>query len=233
VLGKAPASLQEAPIVDDSWELWTLNDTNYRKQVPRWTRHFELHPIEWTKAPEYDQYHGWLSQSHGKPIMVKDDWTEVVDGVLYPYGEMREFFQTDYFTNTISYMLALAIYEVIHSQDKDAHIGLWGVDMAQSGVGGKSEYAAQRPSCEYFIGFGRGLGIPIHIPGSCDLLKTKSMYGMDSHGMETKFRAREQELKARIADAQQREQAAHDEALYLRGAVDGQSYTYQFLHFDH
>ena len=63
-------------------------------------------------------------------------------------------------------MIAMAIYEgfdVIH---------LYGVDMA---VG--SEYEKQRPSCEFWMGVAKELGIKLYIPDQSDLLKCLCVYG--------------------------------------------------------
>jgi hypothetical protein len=74
-----------------------------------------------------------------------------------------------YFTNTISYMIALAIYEEFEV------IEIYGVDMA---VG--TEYNEQRPSCEYYIGIAKGRGIDIKLPAACDLMKARHIYGFEN-----------------------------------------------------
>jgi len=56
IIGKAPSSMQLAPYNDESWEIWSINDSIYRQQVPRASRQFELHNIELTKQPGYDDY---------------------------------------------------------------------------------------------------------------------------------------------------------------------------------
>jgi hypothetical protein len=88
----------------------------------------------------------------------------VPNAVLYPIDEIIKTFG-NYFTNTISYMIALALI----SDFDEIHI--LGVDMAVD-----SEYAWQRPSCEYFIGLARGMGKKVYIPETCDLLKTRYLY---------------------------------------------------------
>lgn len=42
-----------------------------------------------------------------------------------------------------------------------------------------SEYEAQRPSCEFWLGVAQGLGIHVHIPPAADLLKTRFLYGFE------------------------------------------------------
>jgi hypothetical protein len=140
-----------------------------------------------------------------------------------------------YFTNSISYLIALAIYE-LKGVEQGSIIGLWGVDMAQQGlqsgsVAGwfTSEYARQRPSVEYWLGIAEGLGIKIHVPDQSDILKTACIYGYQHTDAFKKFVTRQKELQGRIANAQQREQDAHDEALFLTGALEGGGYYEQWL----
>ena len=75
----------------------------------------------------------------------------------------------DYFNNTVSWVLAFAMSEGF----KEIHI--YGVDMATH-----SEYGHQRPSCEYFIGLARGMGIKVVLPKESGLLRTKYLYGLET-----------------------------------------------------
>ena len=89
----------------------------------------------------------------------------VPNACAYPLPKIIEEFGT-YFTNTISWEIALAIHEGF----KEIHI--YGVDMAVD-----SEYSCQRASCEYFLGLAIGRGIKIWIPDAADLLKNRFLYG--------------------------------------------------------
>ena len=233
ILGKAPDSLVGAPVNDESWEIWTINDSVYRGQVTRWTRHFELHPIEWTKEAAYDKYFDWLCEKHDQPIVLREAVEAVVSGIAYPRAEVIGHFAgpgADYFTNTISWMLALAIWELDVAGDKEGEIGLWGVNMAQHGIGGKSEYAKQRPSCEFWAGMARGRGYTFHLPDASDLLKTGVLYGFDQGGMLwTKMRERDKELQGRIDTAAQMKERCGQEELFLRGALECNHYWKQWI----
>jgi hypothetical protein len=89
-----------------------------------------------------------------------------------PFKCSAELDWNGYFTNSISYMIALAIYE------KYEEIGIYGVDMATGGFDTPNgEYAHQRPSCEYYIGIAVGRNIKVTVPSSADLLKTRFLYG--------------------------------------------------------
>jgi hypothetical protein len=96
---------------------------------------------------------------------MQKQWSVVPTSVEYPVQKMIDEFGS-YFTNTISWEIALAISEGFEE------IHIYGVDMAVD-----TEYHHQRPSCEYFLGIAAGRGIKIHIPDQADLLKTRFLYG--------------------------------------------------------
>jgi hypothetical protein len=207
--------------------MWAINNAAQMGVVPRWDRQFELHPIEWTQRPEYQGYYNWLCQQKDKPVYVRQPTPQIPSHVVYPRDEIVKAFGTRYFTNSISWMLALAIAEGA------GDIGLWGVDMAMHAVGvHKSEYASQRPSCEFFIGVAAGLGIRVHIPAASDLMKSAFMYGFDfeeNDEFRQKMDVREKEIRQRVEQAEEaRDRAAHEEA-YLRGALDDMQYCKQWV----
>jgi hypothetical protein len=71
----------------------------------------------------------------------------------YPIDTIIREFRTDYFTNTVDYALALAIY-LGHTE-----IHLYGVSMATG-----TEYAYQKPGVDFWCGvaLGRGARIIVH-----------------------------------------------------------------------
>jgi hypothetical protein len=92
-----------------------------------------------------------------------------IDLKSYPIEEIKAFFKTDYFSNTIDYMIALAIYEGATSID------FYGVNMASSG-----EYSYQKPGVDYWCGQAMGRGIEINIYGETStIMKTQDglLYG--------------------------------------------------------
>lgn len=186
IVGTSP-HWQEAPFTDSTWEIWSLG-RNYTR-IPRWDRWFELHdPAEiaktWEgnedqKAQAREAYFTWLVEAGkgGNPVYVQGDkWPEQVADYLkdYPKAAVMEEFGRQYFTNSIPYMIALALMEGA------TEIGVWGVDMALD-----SEYATQRPSVEYFIGIVDGMyragrmDAPLHLPDGTSLLKTPTLYALE------------------------------------------------------
>lgn len=185
------AHREQAPWGDPSWEIWTLNDI-YMQKIPPITperiRWFELHP--WNEVgPDgkpttfsVDRAHipvlRKLAQQGAKVYLGEARPEEFPEGIPFPYELLKERFkgyrggQWNYYTNTISYQIALAIMEGA------TEIGIYGVDMMTGGGGViNNEYGYQRPSCEYWTGLAEGLGIKLTIPKESELLKSAFPYG--------------------------------------------------------
>lgn len=216
ICGFAPTR-DQAPFADPTWEIWTLNDL----RLPRCTRHFDIHTIE---NIETDVVAGRTSNAARKtnipeqafdmmgisglakrecPVYMQNVVPEVPRSVRFPLEEMLATFKARgltgarYFTNSISYMLAYALYEGLVTGQQWDEIHIYGVDMA---VG--DEYIAQRPSCEYWIGIAEGMGVRMYIPDASDLCKTAFLYAYE----EKAQKAFENKMKKIAADAQARMQ---------------------------
>jgi len=134
-------SKTSAPYKDPSWDLWAMN--NAYAHVKRWTAWFEIHPIKKTKEGFMRRklikpgIFEWASDFRGQnmtdymkclaelkcPIYMQRHWEEIPQSVAYPLEEITKRFGR-YFTNSVSYMIALAIMQGYQE------IGCWGVDMA-------------------------------------------------------------------------------------------------------
>ena len=186
----------ETPMQDSSWEFWGVNNlflsmpSGNGKGPQKWGKWFEIHPIDkdkeghfvrrWDKnfrGQNMNQYMKQLAELPC-PVIMQKHWEEVPNSVEYPIAEILSKFGK-YFTNTISYEIALAI--LLGAKE----IGIWGVDMAvgtgQANVlnpaGG--EYSVQKPSCEWLVGYAMGMGIKVTIPDTSDLLKTRFLYAFE------------------------------------------------------
>jgi hypothetical protein len=98
-----------------------------------------------------------------------------IDLKSYPINDIKFFFCTDYFTNTVDYALALAIYRGY------TEIDLYGVNMEH-----ESEYGYQKAGCEFWIGQAMGRGVTVNIHGeNSALLRARDgvMYGYDTPQM--------------------------------------------------
>jgi hypothetical protein len=223
IIGKAPSSISLAPYNDESWEIWTLSDLPFTKEVPRWTRHFELHDPRVIINRGAGQYWKWLTEqpTNDKPIYMREMVPAIQAGVLFPWETIIAKYG-GYFNNTVSWLIAFAI------QSGVKELGVFGVDMAQS-----QEYLAQRPSCEYYLGMAEGMGIKVTIPGASDLLKCRRLYGIEDEGLYAeKFRARNTELRTKLKQIEDKRDNAALEAAFFQGCVDSQEYYAQWLDKD-
>lgn len=87
----------------------------------------------------------------------------------YPYQTIIEFFKTDYFSSTVDYAIALALYEGYK------HLHFWGINMEL-----ESEYEYQTPGANFWCGMAMGMGAKITIHGMWStILKNKDgkVYG--------------------------------------------------------
>lgn len=206
VCGTAPSSLEDAPFDDPEWEIW--GTSRLWKQIPRADAWFELHPLDeigrgWNcsekeRKEQRAEHVEWMG-NQDTPIYLQTEDERVPGGIEYPLDEVLDYMEeehgddTGYFTNSISYMLALALYMEVDE------VGIWGVDMALD-----SEYQVQRPSVEYWLGMLRGAGIEVTVPASCDLLQTSHLYGYEwdeGSRFNRKMDARLSELENRKQNA--------------------------------
>ena len=190
ILGFAP-TWKDAPFDDPSVQIWTVNSLN--QYTSRVDRVFELHQLDTIKRMAKEgivrndthlkDHVEWLQKNKDIPVYMICEYPDVPMAVTYPIEEIVLKFglpragdgEVDpYFTNSISYMIALAIHEGFE------RIYIYGVDMACH-----TEYGSQRPSCEYYIGIAKGMGIEVIMPAESDLLKSKYMYGYEEERLSS------------------------------------------------
>jgi hypothetical protein len=174
-------SRNQAPYADESWEIWGVNDLY--AYVPRVTRIFEIHHLEGL-AKRRNPNHIPFMQQTKIPIYMWDVNPQFPASVAMPREEIFARFGM-YYTSSIAWMLALAIYENSCQVDingrsqwvanPDCEIALFGIDMQAS-----SEYASQRPAVEYYIGIAESMGFKVYVPDSSTLCKAVSIYGLTS-----------------------------------------------------
>jgi len=204
------ASRSDAPVGKPGWDLWGMNSLHRLVDASRYSRWYNLHD---RKTIDSDPEHlAWL-QTTTVPVYVWDPDPSWPTAVRFPKEEVVERFGR-YFTNSVAWMIAHAIME------QPVEIGVYGVDMAQD-----TEYAAQRPSCEYFLGMALGMGIEVTIPETSDLLKSVSMYGVEGGGaFRAKLEQRMSELQERFATTDQQRAACEAQLHQLRGAIETTQY---------
>lgn len=202
-------SRELAPWDDPTFEIWLCN--NLWKFVPdKWHRLYDLHDLATIKG---DAEHESFLRTTKKPVVVWQPQEGWGSAVAFPRDDIVGAFGR-YFTNSISWMIAHAIYEGA------TEIHVYGVDMAQG-----TEYAAQRPSCEYFLGYAAGRGIKIYVPPTSDLLKVSAMYGAeDDTALRIKLDERSKELENRMNQLQMQQQQIRDHLNQCAGALENTRY---------
>lgn len=213
IVGKASSSRGFAPYDNPEWEIWMLHDM-YRMNL-RWTRFFEIHDLNLVRRTRPEDFE-WLKSNQEK-IYIRDPFPGFENANLFPWRELASKYGR-YFTNTISWQIAFAMH--LGATD----IGLYGVDMAQDAVT-NGEYQHQRPSCEYFIGLARGMGINVEVAQTCDLLKTHRLYAVEDTGdLEAKLDLRAADLAKKVEHFRQQSDQAAQHANYFQGALDNTNY---------
>jgi len=233
-------SKRDAPWLDPSWEKWTVNDLYFH--VGPWvglpqgqfppgsiSRVFEVHHLLGMGNRRNPTHEPWMKEIAPQlniPIYMQEKREEFPSSVGVPRMELIECFGDegfggragcDYITNSISWMIALALFETsewtelpdgrrIRLCEKGTEIGLWGVDMAAD-----TEFGSQRPSCEFWLGVGKSMGVPLYIPDDSELLKAPALYGFDtSHPMRVRWQSQLQSCKEQTIQIQQ-QIAAHQQ----------------------
>lgn len=222
ILGHAPSTMGQTPFDDPEWEIWGLNSgfivNGYGKYagkpVPRASAWFELHSVAYSGADFIESYYKndptakqtLIKMGSNLYCMDKRDW--LPDAKLFPARELMAKYG-DYFNNSISWMIAFALHEGA------THIGLWGVEMA---VG--DEYGHQRPSCEYYIGLARGMGVDVYIPPQSDLLFCVNQYGLEAPPRITqKLDADYRDIKKKYSELSSEIAFKEKEKYFMEGAM--------------
>ena len=167
IVGFAPGR-EKAPYDDPSFEFWGVNEMYMAPDVKKIDVLFEIHDYKWIKeGKRYKDHLKWLRDQRKTVIMMQTHFDDIPNSVPFPREPLEEAYGS-YFTNTISWEIALATYIGVEE------IHIYGVNMATD-----IEYQSQRPSCEYYVGIAKGKGIKVYIPPESDLLKCFYQYGFE------------------------------------------------------
>lgn len=227
IVGFAPSSMEDVQFLfgKKNVEVWPLNQLYIawprimpgnripeKQNVTRWFQIHHRHSYDQTVNRDHS-HHEWLQLQRDFPIYMMERNQDVPASCMFPKEQLLDTFRR-YFTNSISWEIALAIYEGFKK------IYIFGVDMAQD-----SEYSYERPSVEYFCGFAEGRGIELVIPEKSDLLKSAWLYPFeDDSPIRTKFAQRRFELRNRMNNAAAASQQHHDEHMQIVGALENMNY---------
>lgn len=188
IVAMAETSRHLAPYDDLSYEIWGLNEEYVIPDIlhtkdgqPRVDRWFQLHQrwdfsrlnngvdprhFEWLKAQKP------VSEG-GFPIYMQKHFDDIPASVPYPIEKAIEYSQggidgkKGYYTNTIAYLIALAVMEGFK------RIEVYGVEMTSG-----TEWAYQRPCTEYHVALARAHGVEVIFPEMCRITEGK-LYGWE------------------------------------------------------
>lgn len=182
IVGLAFTSCSLAPFDDESVEIWGLNEEHAYPWMKRWNRWFQMHDSKYFRREASERgiknHYPWLKEKYGKPIYMQHVYEDVPDSVEYPLGQIIEKFfgnarkgdvKFKYFTSTMPYMVAMALYE-----DFD-RIEIYGIEMSAG-----DEYVAQKPCGEFWLGMILGMGKELYLPPSNQMLMGK-LYGYQGY----------------------------------------------------
>jgi hypothetical protein len=228
IVGFAPSTMTEARTVfpDEDCEVWAINQlyVAFPAIVNRADRWFQFHHrSSYQMAIRDHDHHGWLKEWGNKferPIYMMRREPDIEWSVEFPRDLIKKHIRP-YFTNTISWLQALAELEGFEE------IFIYGVDMAQD-----EEYKEQRPSVEYYLGrldntcvhsenCKKAVLRKLYVPARCDLLKNIWEYPYEDHQLfRQKIEARRKELRSGIDEASNFEQQARDARIQRIGIID-------------
>lgn len=220
LVGMNARTRANAPYDDPNFEIWTLNEAYVNPWMKRYDVLFQLHPVwDWSRSnnmadPNHPNYIRALSvegeyilppERIGKKIVMQDMNEDVPGCVQYPIIEIVDHFSNDgkpYLTSTLAHMLVYAFFMGYKE------IYMYGFEMESD-----TEYAHQRPCVEYWIGYGRAMGITIEAPGANILKGIHYAFGSNWQGYRTRLDMRKNHLLQQL-------QIAEGEAIKSEGALN-------------
>lgn len=183
IVGSHPNTRDNAPWDNPAVDIWVFNEAPNQAWVKRWNACFQLHDATIYTNPNNrtDPGHwAWLQQPHGKPIYMQAVDARVPDSKRFPLDEVcskllknltrndgNEIKRLKYFTNTIAYALALAIFQGYE------RIMLYGAEMQSN-----TEYSYQRDNVAFWVGLAAGRGVSVEIHSAFNLFD-QPLYGYD------------------------------------------------------
>lgn len=165
----------EVPPLDPSAERWGTNNVmfaRYSGVFEDWHRWFDLHPSDHIQRRRPQAYDWYTQQDGSRPIYQWAVNPEIPGSKAFPKDGVLKYFSRDHeerdFWGSISWMLALAIYE-----------GFTDIDLFWFSLM-NDEYTKQIPSTRYWIGQARGRGVRVTIHGDSMLKPQQGLYGCEA-----------------------------------------------------
>jgi len=186
-------------------DIWVFNEALKEEWCKRADGVFQMHlPEIWRSTANRNdpKHYEWLKSNQDVDIYMTEAFEDVPKSIKYPLSDILSRFPTTkrYFTSSVSYALALAIFKGYE------RIEIYGVEMETG-----TEYGHQRVGVAYWIGVADGLGIETEY--CSDKFFTAPLYGYEGNvrmDMDV-FTQRIEQLKP----AQKHAQEAHDQAMEI------------------
>lgn len=161
IVGSSPSVEDERISYGPDYEIWAASGLQI--SLPRCDRWFEIgdHVEHRTlkDSRNFQRLRGRAALIYRvKPVLDKPE------SIPYPQEMVTKALKA-YFTGSLSYMVALAIYEAFD------RISLYGVQLSSS------ENHEEKANVEYLLGIAKGRGIKIELSNSSGLLKASQFYG--------------------------------------------------------
>jgi len=167
-------------------ELWGLNDMCLR--MKNLTLIFELHDVDKLRDPagrakrfirSFEEEIKEVNRLN-IPVIIKEKHKAFPNGIVFPIDKMP----IRYFTSSIAFMIAYAIYEKVDSID------IYGIPLFY-----EEEYTEQRPCMEFWIGYAMGQGIEVKVHKPSYLLTAVPNYGVYAYDWGYIYSEKQNELK--------------------------------------
>lgn len=239
ICGFASSTRHLMPVHDLAWVVTGMNQL-YR-HLPRADFWFDIHK-NWEEGNVEGTDHPRALREIGFPVFMVERTPLVPNSVRFPIERILAKFGIDYFTSTVSYMIALAIDAIDAKVERRLNeipqnggsiadavalarsiyaeytIGIFGIDLI---VG--DEYDFQKACVEFWIGEADARGIEVTIPPASALLKQRWRYGYESEPdggviKVSDLQLRQREIEQRMQKAQEIQARAVAELQTLDGA---------------
>jgi hypothetical protein len=169
-------SLKITPWDKDEYDYWACAPVTTYKEAEghRIDVLFEMHHMEYWLTIT-DRLNEIIDKHPNTTLLMQQEVPQIKNSKAYPLKEVQEFAShpklRNYFTSTISYMIALAIYLGYEEMD------LYGIHMAAE----EEEYSLQRSCCEAWLNFGLGHGVGYWLPDESSIMSCDHLYGYEQN----------------------------------------------------
>jgi hypothetical protein len=149
--------------------------------------------------------------------MMLEQYPGFPSAVEYPLHEVaREFGGRYFFTSSLDYMVAYAVYQ------RYSEIHLYGVDMLAH------DYQTRKHGLAWYLGVAAGRGIAIYLPPESGMLRHTHLYGYEQEPAEYKRMVAHLEEQAQGCDKKKAEELDESQAAWGRAREqEGMKKAYQ------